>query len=352
MPSRLLVYLGNYTRGDAAIYHGEVDTTSGALRILGKTPCEDCPSYLALHPSGRYLYAVNEVNTFDGGGAVSAFSIDPASGGLTFLNLQPTVGSPCHNTVDASGRYVLSANYGGGSICMHPILGDGSLGAMTDFKRHEGSSANPQRQESPHPHSFNIDPANRFAFCADLGLDKILVYELDLEGGKLQEHGSTDVTPGAGPRHFAFHPNRSFGYVINEMGNTVTTFAYDEAAGALSQIQEISTIPDDYGEQTYTADIHVTLDGRFLYGSNRGHDSIALFAIGQDGRLTPLGHQAVPATPRNFALDPSGRFLYSGGQNTDTIPVFRIDQASGRLQATGDETAAPTPVCLKFLTVS
>lgn len=353
MPSRLLVYIGNYTRSDAAaIYHGEVDTASGALKILGKTPCEDDPSYLCLHPSGRYLYTVNEVDTFDGGGAVSAFTIDPDSGALTFLNLQPTVGSPCHNTVDATGRYVLSANYGGGSVCMHPILNDGSVGEMTDFKQHEGSSVNPHRQEGPHPHSVNVDPANRFAFCADLGLDKVFVYELDLAGGKLKDHGAASVTFGTGPRHFAFHPNRRFAYVINEMGNTVIAFAYDEAAGTLSEIQEISTIPHDYGEMTETADVHVTPDGRFLYGSNRGHDSIAMFAIGEDGRLSPLGHEAVPATPRNFALDPSGRFLYSGGQNTNTISVFRVDQASGRLQATGDEADAPSPVCLKFLTVS
>ena len=353
MPSRRFVYIGNYTSSDAAaIYHAEIDAASGALKILGKTPCEDCPSYLCLHPSGRYLYAVNEVNTFDGGGALSAFSIDHDSGALTFLNLQPTAALPCHNTVDATGRYLLSANYDGGSICMHPILDDGGIGEMTDVRQHEGSGVNSERQEAPHPHSLNVDPAHRFALCADLGLDKVIVYELDLEGGKLRDHGAASVTPGAGPRHFAFHLNRRFGYVINEMGNTVTAFAYDEAAGTLSQIQEISTIPDDYGDMTETADIHVTPDGRFLYGSNRGHDSIALFAIDEDGRLSLLGHQAVPATPRNFALDPSGRFLYSGGQDTNAVSVFRIDETSGRLHATGNEAEAPSPVCLKFLTVS
>lgn len=353
MPSRLLLYIGNYTiDDDAAVYYAEVDPASGGLTILGKTPCEDAPSYLALHPSGRYLYAANEVTSFDGGGAVSAFSIDPDSGALTFLNLQPTVGSPCHNTVDATGRYLLCANYGGSSICMFPILDDGSVGEMADFRRHEGSSVNKARQDSPHPHSFNIDPANRFAFCADLGLDKILVYELDLEAGKLKEHGAASVTPGGGPRHFAFHPNRRFGYIINEMGNTVTAFTYDEGAGALSEIQEIPTIPEDFSEHSDTADIAVTPDGRFLYGSNRGHDSVAMFAIGADGCLSPLGNQAVPATPRSVAIDPSGTFFYSGGQNTNIIPVFRIDETSGRLQATGHEAETPSPVCLKFLEVS
>ena len=352
MSSRLLVYIGNYTKGDdAAIYHGEIDTVSGALRILDKTLCEDCPSYLSLHPSGRYLYAVNEVDTFDGGGAVSAFSVDADSGKLNFLNIQPTGGSPCQNTVDVSGRYVLSANYVGGSVSMHPILNDGSLGEMSDFKQHEGSGVNADRQEAPHAHSINVDHENHFAYCADLGLDKIFIYELDLDGGKLKDYGTVSVTPGNGPRHFVFHPRRKFAYVINELSNTVTAFAYDAAAGTLKEIQEIPTIPSDYDQTTNTSDIHVTPNGRFLYGSNRGHDSIGVFTIGDDGRLSILDHQDVPATPRNFALDPTGTFLYSGGQDTDKIPVFRIDTNSGLLHATGDEAQAPSPVCLKMLTV-
>ncbi len=349
MAERLLVYIGNYTRGeDAAIYHGEIDVASGAVSILGKTACEDSPSYLSLHPSGEYLYAVSETNTHDGGGAVSAFSIDHDSGDLSFINLQPAGGSPCHNTVDATGRFVLSANYGGGSVAMHPISEDGSLGEMADFKQHEGSSVDEARQKEPHAHSINIDPSNGYAFCADLGLDKVLIYRLDLDAGKLVDHGAGTVTPGGGPRHFAVHPSRETAYVINEMGNTITVYDWNESAGTLNEIQEISTIPEGYLETTHTADLHISPDGHTLYGSNRGHDSIAVYAVDGAGKLTAKGHQPVPSTPRNFALDPSGTWLYAGGQNSNTVPVFRIGD-DGELTATGDVLETPSPVCLKML---
>lgn len=349
MADRLLVYIGNYTRGDdAAIHYGEVDQSTGAITMLGSTPCEDAPSFLRVHPSGRFLFAVSETNQHDGGGAVSAFSLDPDSGDLQFINLQPTVGSPCHNSIDATGKYVLCANYGGGNISMFPIADDGSLGEMCDFQQHEGSSVNEKRQTEPHAHSINIDPSNRFALCADLGLDQVVIYGLDLAGGKLKPHGAGTVTPGAGPRHFTIHPSRKTAYVINEMGNTVTAYDWDESAGALSQIQEITTIPEGYTETTHTADIHITPDGKTLYGSNRGHDSIAIYAIDGSGRLTAKGHQAVPATPRNFALSPDGAFLYSGGQSTNTIPVFRVGD-DGSLTATGEVTETPSPVCIQFL---
>ena len=352
MPERQLVYIGNYTRGeDAAIHYGEIDPASGAIQLLGSTACEDAPSYLSLHPSGKYLYAVSETSTHNGGGAVSAFSIDQDSGDLSYLNLQPTGGSPCHNTVDATGRFVLCANYGGGNLAMHPINPDGSLGEMADFQQHVGSSVDEQRQQEPHAHSVNIDPSNRFAFCADLGLDQIVIYELDLEAGKLKTHSAGTVTPGSGPRHFAVHPSRQTAYVINEMGNTITGFDWDETAGTLKQMQEITTIPADYSETTHTADLHITPDGRTLYGSNRGHDSIAIYSIDEAGQLTAKGHQDVPATPRNLVLDPTGTWLYSGGQNTNTVPVFRI-QGDGGLTATGDVLQTPSPVCLKILSCS
>lgn len=208
---------------------------------------------------------------------------------------------------------------------------------------------NQARQKEPHAHSINVDPSNQYAFCADLGLDKVIIYRLDLGAGKLIDHGFGTVTPGAGPRHFAVHPSRQTAYVINEMGNTVTVYAWDESAGTLSEIQEISSIPDGYSETTHTADLHVSTDGETLYGSNRGHDSIAQFHIDGDGKLTSRGHQQVPSTPRNFAIDPTGSWLYSGGQNSNTIPVFRIGQ-NGELSATGDVLATPSPVCIKFLT--
>lgn len=352
MADRQLLYIGNYTKGDdAAVYHGEVDADTGDVRLLGKTACEDAPSYLSLHPNGRFLYVVSEVNTHDGGGAVSAFAVDPDSGDLSFLNLQPTVGSPCHNTVDASGGYVLSANYGGGSVVVHPINDDGSLGEMSDFRQHEGSSVNPKRQQGPHAHSINVDPSNRYAFCADLGLDQVIVYDLDLANGKLTDHGAADITPGAGPRHFCVHPSRRTAYVINEISNTIAAFDWDENAGELAQIQEISTIPADFDGTTHTADIHISSDGKHLYGSNRGHDSIAIYHIdASSGQLSLLGLQSVPANPRNFALSPDGAFLYSGGGADNVIPVFRRG-TDGLLQGTDCRVDTPSPVCLKFLTL-
>ena len=353
MADRRHIYIGNYTKGaDAAVYRGEIDTASGALSILGHTKCEDAPSYLALHPTGKYVYVVSETNSHDGGGALSAFAVEAGSGELTFLNLQPTVGSPCHNVVDATGRYSLVANYGGGNIAMHPIAADGSLGEMSDFVQHEGSSVNPERQQEPHAHSINIDASNRFAFCADLGLDKILIYELDLEAGKLKPHGDVSVTPGAGPRHFAMHPGLPKAYVINEISNTITAFDWDVTAGTLSEIQEISTIPADFSDTTSTADIHITPDGRFLYGSNRGHDSIAIYSVdaagGRDsGQLTALGHQQVPGNPRNFTLSEDGAFLYSGGSNDGEIAIFRIG-SDGLLTSAGPVVETPSPVCLKI----
>jgi 6-phosphogluconolactonase len=329
---------------------------SGALTYLRQAGGIDNPSCLALHPHKPYLYAVNEVGDFGGqaSGAVSAFAIEPESGDLTFLNQQPTQGAgPCYLTVDQTGRYVLSANYGGGSVCVHPIQANGALGQATDFIQHEGSSVNPRRQQGPHAHSINLDPANRFAFAADLGLDKILIYRLDLDSGKLSPNKPAwvGVAPGAGPRHFDFHPNRRYAYVINEIGNTVTAFAYDEAAGALTEIQTISTLPDDFSATSHTADIHVAPSGKFLYGSNRGHNSIVIFAIAEEsGALTLVGHEPTQGrTPRDFAIDPSGTYLFAANQDTDTVVTFRIDQQTGELKPTGHVLDAATPVCIRIV---
>ncbi|MEE2658474.1 MAG: lactonase family protein [Candidatus Latescibacterota bacterium] len=353
----LRVYIGTYTSGDdEGIFYGDVDINTGAITIRGNAGGITSPSYLCLDSKGENLYAVSEVSDFEGSGALQSYSVDAASGSLTEMNRQPTGGpggaGPCHNTVEANDRYVLTANYGGGSCCIHPIQSDGSLGELTDFKQHEGSSVVESRQQGPHGHSINMDPGNHFAFCADLGLDKVLIYELDFETGKLNEHGAATVTPGAGPRHFAFHPNRKFGYVINEIGNTITAYRYNETAGSLTQMQEISTIPDDFDGTTHTADIHLTPNGRYLYGSNRGHDSIAAYSVdGKSGQLSLIQFESVPSTPRNFAIDPSGTWLLSGGQNTDEIASFRIEN-DGTLNRTEHVTQVPKPVCLKFVTLS
>jgi 6-phosphogluconolactonase len=361
----IIVYVGAYTRREAhvlgkseGIYVYRLDLASGAMTYASKITGVENPSFLALHPNCRYLYAVNEVGDFGGhsSGAVSAFSMDRQTGALTFLNQQPTQGAfPCHLSVDATGRCVLAANSGGGSVCVLPIGNDGRLGAPSDFIQHEGSSVNPQRQAGPHAHSITVDPSNRYVFAADLGLDKILIYALDSVQGKLKpnhEQPWARVKTGAGPRHFAFHPSRKYAYVINEIGSTMTAFAYDETRGVLHELQTLSTLPENFEGRSHTADVHVHPSGKFVYGSNRGHDSIAIFTVDEKtGKLTLIGHESTQGkTPRNFAIDPTGAYLLAANQNTDNIVIFRIDARSGKLTPTGHTLQTPTPVCLKFLT--
>jgi 6-phosphogluconolactonase len=245
------------------------------------------------------------------------------------------------------------ANYGGGSVAALPIQGDGRLGPATAAIQHEGSGINPRRQEAPHAHSINLDRANRYAFAADLGLDRILVYRFDPARGTLAPHEppSIAIAPGSGPRHFALHPGGRFAYVINEITLTVTAMEYDAGKGVLKEIQTVSTLPEGAAKNGSTAELQVHPSGKFLYGSNRGHDSIAIFAIdAATGRLTPAGHQPTGGkTPRNFGIDPTGSYLLAANQDSDTITVFRIDPQTGRLTPTGQTLEAPRPVCVKFM---
>lgn len=357
MTQTIHVYVGGYTRkGGDGIYVYQLDLQSGALDLLSSGPAVESPSYLALAPGGRFLYAVNEVGEFEGQktGAVSAFAVDPATGALMLLNQQSSGGGgPCHLDIDRTGRYALVANYGGGSVAMLPIQADGSLAPASDFVQHQGASADPGRQKGPHAHSFNVDPANRFAFSPDLGLDRVLCYRLDLEHGSIPpaDPAFAPVAAGSGPRHMAFHPNGRVAYVITEMGNTLVVFDYDAERGALSEIQTLSTLPAGWEGTSYCADVHVSADGRFVYGSNRGHDSIALCAVDPaTGKLelidtTPCGGDF----PRSFGIDPTGSFLIVANQNSDNLVVYRIDRDSGRLQAAGVEVSVPIPVCVKSI---
>jgi 6-phosphogluconolactonase len=298
---------------------------------------------------------VAEIDMFDGqkAGGVAAFSIDKNTGHLTKLNEQPSGGAgPCHVVVDKEGKNVLVANYGGGSVSALPIGEDGQLKPPSSSIQHEGSSVNPQRQKEPHAHSVNLDAAGKFAFVADLGLDKVMIYRFDPAQGQLTPNNppSVSVSPGSGPRHFAFHPNGQFAYVINEIGNTVTAFRYDAEEGRLTPLESVSTIPKDYKDTTHTAEVQVHPSGKFVYGSNRGHDSIAVFTVNQDtGKLTSKGQTQCPATPRNFGIDPSGQFLLALGQSANQIEVFRINQDTGELVSTGKKVKVPSPVCVKFL---
>jgi 6-phosphogluconolactonase len=355
----VLVYFGTYTgEKSKGVYVSRLDVASGGLtppELAGETTS---PSFLAVHPSRNFLYAVNEVRTFEGkeSGSVSAFAIDRKTGKLTALNQQASVGrGPAHLVVDRAGRNVLVANYGGGSVAVLPIGTDGTLKPASAFIQHTGASVNAERQKGPHAHSINLDPANRFAYAADLGLDKVLVYRFDANNGSLVANDPpfASVQPGAGPRHFAFHPDGRFAYVINEMHVTVTAFSRDRDRGALTALQTISTLPPGRSVETgySTADVQVHPSGRFLYGSNRGHDSIVVFAIDEkSGRLTYVENRPTQgSTPRGFGIDPSGTYLLAANQRSDTVVVFRIDRQTGRLTPTGHTIEVGAPVCVKFV---
>jgi len=357
-PRTLWVYVGTYTGGPSkGIYRLELDVASGKLSAPSLAGKVVNPSFLAIHPSQRFLYAVDEIRDFQGkkSGAISAFAIDPKTGDLTLLNQEPSGGAaPCHLMVDRQGEHVLAANYGGGSACVLPIQAGGRLGRMTAFVQHRGSGPNKKRQEAPHAHSINLDAANRFAFVADLGIDEIRVYQYDAAKGTLDPGAPVAVMlpPGSGPRHFTFHPDNRHAYAINELSSTVTAFDYNSKAGVLTAIQTISTLPKEFKGDNSTADIHVHPSGKFLYGSNRDQgNSIAIFAIdAQTGKLTPAGHQSHQIkTPRNFGIDPTGTYLLAANQSSNRIVEFRIDQKTGALTPTSNVAEVPLPVCVQFM---
>jgi 6-phosphogluconolactonase len=360
-PGVLRVYVGTYTGGAGAeksqgIYVLDLDLSSGKLGGPRLAGLAIDPSFLAIHPNRKLLYAVSERSEVEGrnGGAVLGFSIDPETGKLELLNQQSSRGAgPCHLIVDRAGRNVLVANYGSGSVACLPIDGDGRLREASSFIQHQGLGNDPARQEGPHAHSINLDAAGRFAITADLGLDKVFVYRFDGAAGTLMANDPpfAKVAPASGPRHFAFHPDGRFGYVINEMANTVTGFAYDAGAGSLHEIQTISTLPEGFRGTSHTAEIQVHPSGKFLYGSNRGHDSIAIYAIdAQTGKLAPVGIEPTQGkNPRNFAVDPTGAYLLAENGDSGTIVVFRIDPRTGALRPTGQTVRVPKPVCIKMI---
>ena len=357
-PGKLRVYFGTYTGKESkGIYVSEMDLKSGTLTEPQLAAETVNPAFLAVHPTKKYLYCVGEISEFEGKktGAVSAFAIDAATGLLAPLNKQSSVGTgPCHLVVDATGKAVLVANYGGGSVASLPIAADGKLGAAASAIQHQGSSVNKGRQEAPHAHSINLDKANRFAFCADLGLDQILIYKFDAAAATLAPNDPPYgvVAPGSGPRHFAFHPSGKFAYVCNEMTSGITAFNYNATAGAIEEIHTLSTLPEPVKGNS-TAEVQVHPSGKFVYVSNRGHDSLAIFTIDQvTGKLTAAGHQKTGGkTPRNFGIDPTGQFILAANQSTHDVFVFRIDQATGQLTATGQSVKVGSPVCVKFVVI-
>jgi 6-phosphogluconolactonase len=354
------LYVGTYTGPKSkGIYMLKLDPATGALSTPQVAAELKDPSFLTLDSKGKFLYAIGEVNEFKGkkAGGLSAFSIDPATGALTLLNQQDTGGpGPAYVALDKTNKVALVANYGGGSIESLPIKDDGSLGEPASFIQHTGSSADPSRQKEPHAHSINVTPDNKFAIAADLGLDKLLIYKLDAAKATLtpSDPAFTPIKPTSGPRHFVFHPNGKFAYNCNEMGLTACAFTYDGDKGTLTEIQMITTLPEGAVRKgASTAEVQVHPSGKFLYVSNRGHNSIAIYSIDQaTGMLTAAGNVSSGGkTPRNFRIDPTGNYLLAANQDSGNIVVFKIDQNSGMLTPTGATAEVGGPVCIKFWTM-
>jgi len=353
-----LLYVGTYTEGgrSAGIYLVHMDRRSGQLRRVGSVDAGANPSFLALHPDGRVLYAVNELEQYNGRptGAVSAFTIARDTGTLTRLNEQPSEGgAPCYVSVDRSGSVVLVANYAGGSVALLPIQPDGALTPAGQVVQHTGTGPNAERQAAPHAHCILADPSNRFALAADLGADRVFVYRLAVGGKSLQhvDGGDAVMHRGAGPRHIAFHPTLPLVFVANELDSTVATLRFDAERGALSPRDTLSTVPAAWTGTNYPADIHVAASGRTLYLSNRGHNSIAVFSVAESTGALVLA-QVVSTEgdwPRNFSMDPTGRWLLVANQRSDSVVVFGRDPDNGRLTSTRQRIAIPSPVCLRFL---
>ncbi|MBI4904192.1 MAG: lactonase family protein [Acidobacteria bacterium] len=353
-----IVYFGTYTRKNSkGIYMSRFDAATGKLSDPELAAEVANPSFLAIHPNRRNVYAVSEMAAPGGGtgGALTAFTME-TGGKLKRLNTVSTKGTgPCHINVDKTGKAIVVANYNSGSAAAMAVNADGSLRESTSFVQHQGKSVNAQRQSGPHAHSVNISADNRYVVVADLGLDQVLVYKFDAPKATIAPNTPpfATVKPGSGPRHFSFHPKGKYAYVINEMVATVTAFAYNAKLGTLKEIQTISTVPAGYTTPgNSTAEIRVHPNGKFLYGSNRGHNSLAVFAINGDGTLRYIKNVSTEGQiPRNFNLDPTGRWLLAANQNSDNVVAFAVDPSTGDLKPTGQQLKVDLPVCVRFVAV-
>ncbi|MEO7650899.1 MAG: lactonase family protein [Bryobacteraceae bacterium] len=351
-PTEYKVYFGTYTRSGKSkgIYLSSFNSATGVLSAPELAGEMGNPSFLTIHPNRLRLYAVTEGPE----STVNAFSIDPASGKLTAINQVMARGSSaCYVVVDDAGTHALIANYGTGSVAAFPLNTDGRLGEASAFIKHEGSSVDKKRQAGSHAHSINLSADNRFAIAADLGTDQVVVYKYDTVKGTLTPNDPpfVKVKPGSGPRHFAFHPKGKFAYVINEMGSSVTAFSWDRKRGVLKELQTISTLPADFKGENNCAEVQVHQSGKFVYGSNRGHDSIAVYKVDQGkGTLTMVEQVSTQGkTPRNFRMDPTGGYMLAANMYSDSVVVFKVDQNTGKLTPTGQKIEVGSPVCMKFL---
>ncbi|HUA38271.1 MAG TPA: lactonase family protein [Candidatus Sulfopaludibacter sp.] len=353
------VYFGTYTGGESkGIYVSRFDNATGKLSAPALAAESVNPSFIAIAPDHRSLFTVNETEQFNGqaGGAVSAFTLDSATGKLAFLNQQPSGGTdPCHIIADPSGKYVLVANYTSGSVAVFPVETNGSLGSATSVIQHHGSSVNRERQAGPHAHCVAMDAANHRVFICDLGLDKVMIYHLDETSGTLapDEVPWAGLKPGSGPRHITFSPDGRFAYVLSEMGGTLTAFAYNPEHGALNEFQTVSLLPKDFHGKNTSAEVALLPSGRFIYASNRGDDSIAVFAVDEaSGRLGLVERESSHGqTPRCFAIDPTGQYLIAANQNSDNVVVFRINAQTGKLTWTGQSIEVGKPVSVAFVPI-
>ena len=352
----ILVFVGTYTTGQSkGIYAFRFDDQSGALTPVGLAAETPSPSFLTASRNGRQIFAVNEIGSFNGArsGSVTSFSVDAASGTLRAINTESSRGAdPCHLALDRTGRFLAVANYTGGNFALLPVGADGRLGAAAAVLTNAGSGPNRARQDGPHAHFVAFDAGNRFLLGADLGADRVWIYRFDPATGRVvaNDPPSAAVEAGSGPRHLAMHPNGRLAFSVNELKSTVTSFSWDRTNGRLTPAASYSTLPDDVRGSSSTAEIAIHPSGRFLYASNRGHDSVAVFAVNATGELRRV--QIAPTrgqTPRNFAIDPTGGWLIAANQKSGTLAVFRIDQTTGELSAAGPLTFVDSPVCVLFL---
>ena len=358
----MLVYIGTYTSGKSkseGIYVYKLNLDSGELNLYKTVKNVVEPSYLTIDKDKKYLYAVNETVEYEGkkSGAVSAFAINQETGDLSFLNKQPSLGgAPCYIIVSENGKFTLVANYVGGNVAAFAVEAGGIIGAPVDLQQQLGTGPNKDRQEAAHAHSIDLDDKNRFAYSCDLGADKIYIYEFDKKDGKLKPNPAQEFLQarvGVGPRHLAFHPNGHIAFVINELDSSITALDWDKKRGTLRAIATVSTLPADFKGENTGAEIQISPNGKFLYGSNRGHDSISAFKIdAPNGNLELIENVSTQGkTPRNFVITPNGEFLLAANQNSDSVVVFRIDEKSGKLAPTGNTAQVPSPVCLKLMTL-
>jgi 6-phosphogluconolactonase len=357
-PTQDFLYVGTYTQGSSnGIYVFQFDRTTGQVSLIETAGNLESPSYLMIHPNGKYLYSVNRGKVVQDKkwGSLSAFSIESGTGHLVHLNDQPAFGvEACYISSDSKGRLAFVANYSTGNVVVYPIEKNGTLGTIADSHQHTGNSIRPDRQKAPHAHCAVVSPDDKFLYAVDLGIDKIKTYEIDYSHNKLIPRPDSDglTEPGTGPRHITFDHRGKYGYVIEELASSIRVFIRNPETGALKPIQDIGTIPEDFKETNYCADIHIDPSGRYLYGSNRGHDSLAIFRINtENGTLEKSGYQSVSGKwPRNFLIDPKGEYVFVVNQNSDNLVIFKLDPSTGQLEKISEFTSIPKPVCVKILT--